>query len=229
MPPTPCHETLPSGPRRRSRPGFTLLELLIGVALVGILAAVAIPTYMRFLQGAREVSAIHQLQEIHKAQLKWRLLTGAEGFTGDFAELERTGALPPAVAEVGGWPGLVAVAHAGEKAAKPEREKKQKEEQAAGTAPAVAAPAGDPAPASQPPEATPAPTESATAPPADSSRSWHGYRFALEVGSGTAAEATYRVVSAPENGRKDVRWFYLDQTGTIRACVGSAGPACPPL
>lgn len=44
--------------------GFTLVELMIVTAIVGILAAVAIPTYMSFVEKAKLISSVSALQPI---------------------------------------------------------------------------------------------------------------------------------------------------------------------
>lgn len=76
--------------------GFTLIELLIGIGVVGLLAAIGLPTYLGFVQRARETALILYLSEVHKGQLAWRLETDSLGFSGDFEELEETGMIPDA-------------------------------------------------------------------------------------------------------------------------------------
>ena len=52
--------------------GFTLIELMIVVAVVGILAAIAYPSYTAFIQKSRRGDAIASLADFRIEQEKWR-------------------------------------------------------------------------------------------------------------------------------------------------------------
>jgi prepilin-type N-terminal cleavage/methylation domain-containing protein len=63
-----------------------------------------------------------------------------------------------------------------------------------------------------------------------SSRDYQTYRLSLSaVSTASTNTYTYTVTARPRDGRRSVRWFYLDQTGIIRAGVGRAGAGSPPL
>ena len=61
---------------RQSERGFSLIELLIVVVIIGIIAAIAIPFFERAKQPANAASAINSLRLIHSGEVSYRTLYG---------------------------------------------------------------------------------------------------------------------------------------------------------
>jgi type IV pilus assembly protein PilE len=64
---------LPSSRRRATAArGFTLIELMIVVALIGILAALALPSFLDSIRKGRRSDAYAALSAVQQAQERWR-------------------------------------------------------------------------------------------------------------------------------------------------------------
>jgi type IV pilus assembly protein PilA len=73
----------------RNQKGFTLIELLIVVAIIGIIAAIAVPGLLRARMSGNEASAIGSMRAINTAQQNYSQL--CNGYATSLQELRTAG------------------------------------------------------------------------------------------------------------------------------------------
>jgi len=62
-----------------SRAGFTLVEIMIVVGIIGLVAAIAIPNFIRYREASRRSVCIANLKQVQDAKTQWAFEKGKTG------------------------------------------------------------------------------------------------------------------------------------------------------
>lgn len=71
-----------------NKKGFTLIEMLVVVLIIGILAAVALPQYFKAVEKSRSTEALQVLGTIAAAEERYRLSSSENVYTKNFADFD---------------------------------------------------------------------------------------------------------------------------------------------
>ena len=90
----------PAVTRQRRRRGFSLIELLIVIAIILVIVTIAVPQYNKQMMSAHETAAIQAIQTIHAVETQYNSQFGR--YAVSLAELgpPASGAAGPAAADL---------------------------------------------------------------------------------------------------------------------------------
>ena len=92
----------------RNTKGFTLIELMIVVVIIGILAALAIPRFSKASDRAKEKEADGILKQVYTLQQTYYAQNGA--YAGTVADLQKVGFEAPTTLKNYTWAGDASIA-----------------------------------------------------------------------------------------------------------------------
>jgi prepilin-type N-terminal cleavage/methylation domain-containing protein len=77
--------------KMKAQRGFSLIELLIVVVIIGIIAAIAIPNLLASRRAANEASAISALRTLTSAQATYQATVGGGAYANSLSDLQTAG------------------------------------------------------------------------------------------------------------------------------------------